>query len=472
MTDMPTIPLGRAGRFVIAFAAVLALQAPAQAGVVRDHPGHWLGELKIPDGRTLNIGAELFIRADGSPWASFASPDQDAYDVPIKSMREEADSVELDLSFATMKLIWAGDHFDAEYRQGPTPATLALLPVAAFPAKARPQSPKAPFPYHDETLSIASDGATLGATLSIPNGVRRPNVVVLVHGSGPGTRDEHIAGHRQLAVLADYLARRGIAVLRYDKRGIARSTGDFEQHTLVQLGADVRAAVRAVRARAQFNRLGLVGQSEGSQIAAAVAAGQPGAVDFVVSLAGVGLPGIDMMLLQDKFAAEDHGASAADVARLMPYVRAFYETVVAYTEPGARIAALRALHARLSTGEQALLIKYGMDQGTLSLDWAGKPFLRVMLMADPRSDWQAVRVPVLALNGSLDHQVAASENLGGIAAALRTGGNRRVETAILPSLNHLLQTAKTGSPEEYGEIEETLAPAALQRIAAFARRQR
>jgi pimeloyl-ACP methyl ester carboxylesterase len=468
---MPMIRLGRIGRFALVVATALAVQA-AQAGVVRDHPGHWLGELKTPDGRTLKIGAELFIRADGSPWASFASPDQDAYDVPINGMREEAGSVDLDLGFATMTLVWAGDHFDAEYRQGPTPAALALRQVAAFPAKARPQTPKAPFPYRDETLAIASDGVTLGATLSMPNGVRRPNVVVLVHGSGPGTRDEHIAGHRQLAVLADYLARRGIAVLRYDKRGIARSTGDFEQHTLVELGADLRAVVRAVRARGQFGRLGLVGQSEGSQIAAAVAAAQPGAVDFVISLAGVGLPGIDMLLLQDKFAAQDHGASTADVARLMPYVREFYATVVAQAEAAPRIAALRALHDRVSPDDQVLLTKYGMDQGTLSLDWAGKPFLRASLMSDPRSDWRAVRVPVLALNGSLDHQVAASENLAGIAAALRGGGNRRVETAILPSLNHLLQTARTGSPEEYAEIEETLAPAALERIAAFARKQR
>ena len=101
MTDMPMIRPGLVGRVIIALAAVLALQACAQAGVVRDHPGHWLGELKIPDGRTLKVGPELFIRADGSPWASFASPDQDAYDVPIKSMREAADSVELDLSFAS-----------------------------------------------------------------------------------------------------------------------------------------------------------------------------------------------------------------------------------------------------------------------------------------------------------------------------------------------------------------------------------
>lgn len=460
-------------RNAVTFAVLLAMQTVAQAGVLKDHQGHWLGDMKIPNGPTLKIGAELFTRADGSLWASVASPDQDAYDIPVKSIQETGDSLDLDISFATLKLTWDKDHFNGEWKQGNAALTLQLKQVASFPMKARPQTPTGPFPYKDETLAVAStDGVTLGATLSIPNGKTHPNVVILVHGSGPGTRDVNIAGHQPFAVLADYLARQGVAVLRYDKRGIARSSGDYEQHTAPQLVDDLNAVVQALKERKQFNRIGLIGLSEGPGIAAAVAARHPKSIDFLVSMAGVGLPGLDMLLLQDRIVAEDHGANPAEADRLMAYVRKYYATILAQPEVEPRIAALKALRQELSPEDQALIGKYGMDNGTLSLAWAEKPFLRVLLSSNPVLDWQAVRCPVLALNGTLDHQVPAQENLGGIVGALHAGRNRKVESAMLPSLNHLFQTAKTGNETEYASIDETLAPIALERIAAFVRKQR
>ncbi len=459
-------------RHAVLFAAFLALQPLAQAGVLKDHPGHWLGDLKIPGGPTLKLGAELFTRADGSAWASVSSPDQDAYDIPVTAIAEHDDTIELKLSFAALTLTWAKDHFKGAWKQGPLPLAFDLKQVAQFPMKERPQTPKAPFPYRDETLAIRSvDGVTLGATLSIPAGVSRPNVVILVAGSGPSTRDENLSGHKSFAVLADYLARRGVAVLRYDKRGIARSTGDYEQHTLPQLVDDLDAVIRTLAARRQFNRLGLIGHSEGSQIAAAAAARHPASVGFVVSMAGVGLRGLDMMLGQDRIWAMDHGATPAEADRVMVYVRHYYEVVLAEAEPGPRIAALKALYNGLAPAEQGLVQKLDMNQGTLSLPWAEKPFLRVSLQADPPADWRAVRCPVLVLNGALDHQVPAAENLDGIVAALHAGGNRQVESEILPSLNHLFQTAATGRDDEYGSIDEALAPTVLQRIEQFVKRQ-
>ncbi|MDB5949038.1 MAG: Glutathione S-transferase, partial [Massilia sp.] len=179
-------------------------------------------------------------------------------------------------SFAALTLTWTGDHFQGEWRQGPAPLAFELEQVADFPTKPRPQAPEPPFPYRNESLAIRSvGGVTLGATLSIPAGVSRPNVVVLVGGSGPSTRDEQLSGHKPFAVLADYLARRGVAVLRYDKRGISRSTGDYEGHTLVQLVDDLNAVIRTLEARKQFNRLGLIGHSEGAQIAAAASSWRP-----------------------------------------------------------------------------------------------------------------------------------------------------------------------------------------------------
>jgi pimeloyl-ACP methyl ester carboxylesterase len=446
-----------------------ALHSVAFAGVVKDHPGHWMGDLKLPDGRVLKSGIELFSRADGSPWASMASPNQGAYDLPVERIDEKGDTADLHLSFGTMTMTWVGDHFKAEWKQGGATFPLELKKVAAFPTKLRPQTPVAPFPYTEQQLSIpGADGVMLGATLTIPAGVAKPNVAILVHGSGPSTRDEEVEGHRIFAVLADHLARQGVAVLRYDKRGISRSTGDYANHTQPQLVGDLAAVVNAVRARGQFRHVGLIGHSEGPMIAAAVASRQPASVDFLVSMAGVGLPGLEMMLLQDRLVAEGNGASPEETERLMRYVRRYYEIVIAEADKDARVAALKAMQNALPEADKALIAKYKMNSGTLSVNMAAQPFLRVLLTTNPQADWRGVRCPVLALNGSLDRQVPPA-SMDGIVASLREGGNRKVDAEVIPSLNHLFQTAKTGKESEYGEIDETIAPIALQKIAAFAK---
>lgn len=446
-----------------------ALHSAAWAGVVEDHPGHWMGDLKLPDGRVLKSGIEFFRRADGSPWASMASPDQGAYDIPVQGIDETGDTVELRLAFGTMTMRWVKDHFNAQWKQGGRAFPLELRQVAAFPAKVRPQTPVPPFPYAQEQLSIPAGDVTLGATLSIPAGVTKPNVVILVHGSGPVTRDEQVEGHRIFAVLADHLARQGVAVLRYDKRGIARSTGDYENHTQMQLADDLAAVVNAIRARGQFRHVGLIGHSEGPMIAAAVAARQSASVDFLVSLAGVGLPGLEMMLLQDRLTAQDNGASPDEAERLTAYIRRFYAIVIAQTDKDTRIAALKAMQAGLPEADKLLIAKYKMNLGTLSLNMAEQPSLRVLLTTNSQADWRGVRCPVLALNGTLDHQVPP-ESLDGIVAALREGGNMQVESELIPSLNHLFQTAKTGKESEYGVIDETIAPVVLEKISTFVRK--
>jgi len=449
---------------------LLSLQPVAQAGVLKEHQGTWLGDMKIPNGPTLKIGADLFTRADGSPWASIAVPDQATYDVPVNGIHETGATAGLQFDGASLKLTWVTDHFNGEFQEVGGPVlSFPLTRVTAFPKKVRPQTPTAPFPYREEALAIAStDGVTLGATLSIPASEAHPNVVVLVHGAGPATRD----ADGTFLVLADHLARQGIAVLRYDKRGIARSTGIYDKHTQTQLAEDLHAVVQALKARNQFNRVGLVGHSEGPGIAAAVAGRYPQSVDFLVSLAGVGLPGLDMMLLQDRATATVNGATPAEADEIVAYARKYYDTIIAQPDGEQRIAALKVLDGKRLPANRAMAEKYKMNQGSLSVDkgFAGKEFLRVMLMADTARDWRAVKCPVLALNGSLDHQVPV-ESLAGIVANLKAGGNKNVESAILPSLNHLFQTAKTGAEDEYASIEETLALIAMQRVAAFVDKQ-
>lgn len=457
----------KAVSFTIVFAI---LSAGAHAGSVQDHQGRWLGELHIPNGPVLKIGVDLLTRADGSPWASFSSPDQNLYDAPVPAMKESADTIAIDFGFAAMTLRWAGDHFDAEYRQLGPPIALRLSKVDRFPRKPRPQTPQGPFPYRDEELAIdAGNGVTLGATLSIPSGGAR-SAVVLVHGSGPANRDGEVAGHQPFLVLADFLARRGIAVLRYDKRGIARSTGNYQGHTGADLSADLHAVLRTLRARKEFERIGTIGVSEGPGLAASVAAADPRSMDFLVSMAGGGMSGLDGMLLQDRLHLIDHGANPAELARLMKYVRQYYDIVIAEPETAPRIARLQALRASQTPEVQGLIERCKANVGTLSLDWAALPFVRASLLGDTRANWRRVRVPVLALNGSLDQQVPGKENLAGIAAALSQAENRQVTTILLPSLNHLFQTATMRDPEHYADIDETLAPVALEHVGAFIER--
>lgn len=455
---------------LLSLLVLAAWQPAAHAGALHDHPGKWMGDMKIPNGHVLTIGADLFTRADGSRWASIAVPEQGQYDVPVSAARESADALQLDFNGVNLKLTWKADHFDGEFQEpgGPVLA-FPLRRVEAFPKKVAPQTPKPPFPYRDESLAIRStDGVTLGATLSVPAGAKRRNAVVLVHGAGPLTRD----ADGTFLVLADALARRGIAVLRYDKRGVARSTGNYDTHTGPQLADDVYAALRALRARHRFARVGIVGHSEGPGIGARVAAAHPELVDFLVSLAGVGLPGVDMMLLQDRAGAAANGATPQQVEQIDRYGRAYYAAIVEHADGKQRVAALKALEAARTPEYRALADKVHMSEGSLSVDngFAGKDFLRVMLMADTPRDWRAVKCPVLALNGSVDRQVPP-ESLAGIVANLEAGGNRHVESSVLPSLNHRFQTAVTGAESEYASIEEILAPVVIDRVATFVKKQ-
>lgn len=453
-------------RGCLAALALLALPHAVLAGVIAERQGTWLGEMAVPSGAKIRIGADLFIRADGLAWASIAVPDQGEFNVPVTAVQETSEGITLQFDQASLDLKWDADHFNGTFQETGGPAlSFPLVAVSQFPSKALPQTPKGPFPYHDETLAISSaDGVTLGGTLSIPQGVAKPNAVVLVHGAGPQTRDQD----GTFLVLADYLARQGIAVLRYDKRGIARSTGDYAAHTADDLATDLGAAIQTLRARGGFDRIGVVGHSEGPGVAAMLARRSPQAIDFLVSLAGVGLPGLDMMLLQDRAAARVHGANVAEMERMLAYSRRYYEVIIAHSDATKRTEALKALSAARSPEELALAKRLGLDGGSLSVEkgFGDKEFLRAMLMADTPRDWRAVRFPVLALNGSLDTQVPV-ESLQGIVASLEAGGNKSVRFALLPSLNHRFQTATTGAEDEYDTLPETFAPAAMKRVAAF-----
>jgi pimeloyl-ACP methyl ester carboxylesterase len=452
-----------------AFRLLLLLGLPA-VGLAQTPPvpqsayyGKWLAQ----GPSQLATGVELFERADGTLGAVLVLPGRGLFGglidgVAIDGRRISLSAVQADL---TLRLTATGHSLSGEARQAGKAFPIELLPVQGFGEPQRPQTPVAPLPYEAEDLVIRTpDGLSLSGTFTHPRGHGRVPTAVLIADSGPLDRDGGaVAGHRPFTVIADYLARREMATFRYDKRGVRRSTGDFLGSTPEQRTADALAVIHVLRARADVGPVGLIGHGEGALLAATLAAQEPQAVDFVVSLAGPGMRGQDLLLLRDRLQFARLGLAGGDLAQLEAYDRRFYDTVLSHPRPDELLPALKALQA----GADGNLVRRYASEGTLSLAEAGSPAERGLLTADAPAAWRRVACPVLALNGTLDTEMPAQENLAGIRAALHDGGNIRSATVSLPGLNHLFQHASSGLPGEYGVLQETISPEALHRVALF-----
>lgn len=447
---------------------LLSFAANAGSGVIEDHYGKWLGSISIPNGPMLKLGFELFARADGSPGANLVSPDQGQFTIPVNGLSVTESRIELTISSLGIHIRVKPDGaaLVGEAQQGNMPLPIELRQVSDFGEPRRFQTPVGPSPYRTEELIVtATDGAKLAGTLTRPYGDRRVTAVVLLDGSGAFDRDESFVGHHWFAVVADYLTRQGIAVYRYDKRGVMRSTGDYNLAVVGTLADDGFAAVEALRARQGIASVGVIGHSEGGQLAAIIAAAHPRAVDFLVSLAGPGLKGRDGIELQDRVGYERRGLPASDIEALVNYGRHFYDAVIANTDPTDRNKALSALYDGLSESTKVLVQKYA-SSGTFSPSVAATPAERVWLTSEA-PPWNRVKCPALVLNGARDIQVPADENLGAIRSALIAGGNTHTQIESLVGLNHMFQTAKTGLVEEYASLDETISPLVLQKIIVF-----
>ena len=326
----------------------------------------------------------------------------------------------------------------------------------------RPQNPVKPYPYREEELTFPNDKSkiTLAGTLTIPSGTGPFPAAVLVSGSGPHDRDENILGHRPFLVLADHLTRNGIAVLRFDKRGVGKSTGNYDQATSDDFAGDVEAALAFLKARKEINpaKIGLIGHSEGGIIVPLVAT-RSGGVAWIVLLAGPGLKGDELLLLQSEAILRAAGVNDGEIFRTLAFNKQSYALVRQEKDPAALQAKLNDLVQSTSTGA-AMSANVLKSQIHLMVS----PWFRSFLDYDPVPTLQKTACPVLALNGEKDLQVPPKENLSKIKKALEDGGNKDFQTTEMPGLNHLFQHAPTGSPTEYGAIEETMAPEALNSI--------
>jgi hypothetical protein len=360
-----------------------------------------------------------------------------------------------------------GDSLRGTFTQGTAEFPLTLGRTNEIATVRRPQEPKPPFPYRTEDVTVPSvDGVQLGCTLDLPQGGGPFPAAVMATGSGPQDRDENLLGHKPFLVIADYLARRGIATLRCDDRGVAKSTGKYVNASAADFADDAEAGVRYLRTRSEIapNKIGIIGHSEGGMIGPMVAA-RSHDVAFVVMMAGPGIPGDSVVLLQGELIAKAAGAAPAALERQRLINRALFDAILASRDSAEAAGRIRHVEdsviATLPASEQATARRQ-LAQGQAQL--TSREFQSI-IRYDPRPVLTQVHVPVLALDGTLDLQVPYAEDLAGIASALKAAGNRDVTTVALPGLNHLFQPAKTGSPSEYGEIETTMAPVALETIA-------
>lgn len=335
--------------------------------------------------------------------------------------------------------------------------TLALvLPTLSW-AQSTPVAPPAESARAiDVVFRNASAGIDLAGTLVLPAGAGPFPAIVLATGSGQQNRDEELFGHKPFRTIAEYLAGRGIASLRYDDRGVGGSGGDFLTATTFDFVTDARAAVAFLAARPEIDvrRLGLVGHSEGGVIAAIAGAEDP-ALSFIVMLAGPGLRGDRLLLAQNAALAAASGLGAETIAAANALNARLYAIAVKAEEP----AAIRAELVAALTETQGNAIPAAVAERLA--DQLLSPWIRSFLAIDPAEYLSRVRVPALALNGTKDLQVPADANLAAIGRALDAAGNKAYSLVRLEGLNHLFQRAGTGLPQEYATLAEDFAPEAL-----------
>jgi len=339
----------------------------------------------------------------------------------------------------------------------------------------RPQFPVPPLPYFEQEVVFDNDDAGISfvGTLSYPSKGGPFGAAVLIHGSGAHTRDEMVSLHKIFLVLADHLTRQGIAVLRYDKRGVGLSGGKPDpQSTSDDYASDVRAAVCFLKIQPNIDpsKIGLIGHSEGGFIAPMVAADSAD-VAFIVLLAGTGLPGMDIQMLQENAMGKARGSNEKAVIANDKLNKVVFPIIIATKDNGEALRRIRAAEKEVLTAEERKLLGFP-DQGFPDevYDPLLSPWFRRFLELDPRAYLEKVKCPVLALNGEKDLQVLPDPNLAEIEKALRKGGNQNVTVNKLQGINHMFQTAPTGLGIEYRNIEETFAPAALEIISTWIRK--
>lgn len=420
---------------------ILALMAVA-AVTLKAQTGAWTGKLKVS-------GVELALIFNiGEESATLDVPDQGAKDIPVEVSRDAVGGITLNVPAinASFKGLWAGKVIAGTFTQHGMSFPMTLTPGA--PVVRRPQTPVGPFPYTTEEVSFSNGDAVLKGTLTMPADCdRKTPVLVMVTGSGLQNRDEELFGHKPFAVIADAFARAGIATLRYDDRGFGESTGDVVLCTTEDLKNDALAGVKLLRDR--FERVGVIGHSEGGTIALMLAGERQ--VDFAVSLAGMIVSGAETLLAQNRRAFESAGLPESEVEA---FARLLSDT----------FTAIRT-RAPLPSADNYDITDALRKNYAAALPSFRTPYMEFFLGLDLSASLSGITCPVMALNGTKDTQVQCDRNIAALEAGLPS--NSRSVIRAEDGLNHLFQHCVTGEVSEYKSIEETFSPEVLSEMIAW-----
>ena len=402
--------------------------------VISAQEGTWSGHLKIGEQKLLLV---FHLQKDS---CRMDSPDQGVRGIPVKRNDIPLPTLSLSIPIASAeyKGVWMGQQIIGTFIQHGYEIPLTLKP--GVPVKNRPQTPQGPFPYTTEEVSFANQEAQLKGTLTLPaNYTPDTPVLLMVTGSGLQNRDEEIFEHKPFAVIADALARHGIATLRYDDRGAGESTGNVINATTENFKKDALAGIHFLRQR--FKNVGVLGHSEGGTIGLMLAAEKQ--VDYVISLAGMAISGKETLLEQNR-SLLTHSHFSQDVSReYLRILEGVFDQVIMNLNP--------------QMPETVLLpkeLKKNLQQVLASLQ---TPYIRHLIKLDISQSIQDITCPVLALNGTKDIQVNCQKNL----ELLKKVPHPKSKIQACENVNHLFQNCQTGSTMEYANLEETFSPKVL-----------
>jgi len=432
------------------------------------------------EGKLGNIRIILHLSEDAlsrQMTAEYDSPDQGAFGLKVSELKIKGDSLSAYSSvigggfagtFNTGKTELSG-----KWKQGGGELPLVLKITANKEVFKRPQTPKAPFPYQEQKVIYYNKDKSIqyGATLTLPRSDKEVPAVILITGSGQQDRDETLFGHKPFWVIADHLSRNGIAVMRVDDRGIGESTGDVMNATSLDFAQDVLVGIDYLKTHkgVDIKKIGLIGHSEGGVIAPLVAV-QTKDVAFIISLAGVGVKGADLLKKQFRHSYSNLNLSKEELNRLDSLTQMMIQLSDKYTEDELKSAFAQSMEDWLERQPDTFLVKVGLkgpNADSYINEMASRfflPWMRYFIKYDPSTTLTKITIPVLALNGGKDTQVDAKENLAGFDKLLTQAGNKNIKTVLFPNLNHLFQNAETGGLDEYAAIKETISPEVLTTI--------
>lgn len=443
----------------------------AMIGFTQNIAGKWHGELVVNASKKVVFVFEFTKQEDNTYKTKMEIPAK-RVSVHPKKATVEAGKLLVDGSNLGMK--YEGKYntetkqFVGKLSEGAAsyPMNLQRKMIEVKRAAKRSQEPARPYPYLAEEVSFknSQQNITLAGTLTLPRKKGKFPVVVLISGSGPQDRDETVAGHKPFLVLADYLTRQGIAVLRYDDRGMGKSTGNYNEATSADLATDAESAVAYLKTRKdiEVSKIGLAGHSEGGIIAPMVAT-KTNDIAFMVLLAGTGTTGLEVSVMQ---ATAFRSFEVADEEKFEKAVRKAFEMATAEGDIKQIRKNLKAYYKKEMATILPPLMNVSPEQANKVLDQMVKKvtsrWTRFFHRYNPAAEIARVSCPVLSINGSKDTQVPAKVHQKGIRAALTKGKNKDFKIIELPGLNHLFQECETGKMSEYRKIEQTFAPQAMK----------